>query len=75
MERLRRHVAVAMFFCVAAVIAGVVAQLALTDIRHGEADLRMEWRALQVSALFVAAALIYAAKTLRDVRSFLAALR
>lgn len=71
MEKLQRKVRVAFFLCVAAVAAGIVAQLALTDIFHGEADVRIEWRAVQIAGVIVAVALIYAAHTLSSVRAFL----
>ena len=41
-----------------------VSALALTDIGHGESDLRLEWRALQVAALLVLAFHIAALATL-----------
>lgn len=46
-----------------------LAHLALTDIHHGEGDLRAEWTAVQICALvilsFHAAALTTLARTLR----------
>lgn len=44
-----------------------VGALALTDIGHGEADLRQEWLALQVAALLVVAFHIGALATLRRI--------
>ena len=45
--RLRRRLAVALG-CLSCVSIAV-AHLALTDIYHGETDLSLEWRALQVA--------------------------
>ena len=44
--------------------AVVVAHLALTDIWHGEADVRLEWRALQLCAAVILASQIFTLTTL-----------
>ncbi len=44
----RRQAAVAFFLGIASLIAIFVSLLALTDIYHGESDLRQEWMALRV---------------------------
>lgn len=44
-----------------------ISALALTDIGHGEPDLRLEWRALQVAALLIFAFHVAALSTLRRV--------
>jgi hypothetical protein len=75
MEKLQRRIGVALLLCFAAVVAGAVAQLALTDIFHGEADVRLEWRAVQIADVVVATAVIYAAHTLFKVRAFLRSVR
>jgi hypothetical protein len=54
MKDLTRQIRITMGLGVLAVLAGVVAHLALTDIYHGEGDLTLEWRALQVCAVAVA---------------------
>lgn len=67
MTHLQRRARVAYVLCFAAIPAGVVSHLALTDIFHGESDLRLEWRVLQVSALIIAAALVASLLALRTV--------
>ncbi len=54
MKDLTRQIRITRALGVLAVLAGVVAHLALTDIYHGEGDLTLEWRALQVCAVAVA---------------------
>jgi hypothetical protein len=52
-------------------LAGLFSHLALTDIYHGEADVALEWRIVQLSAvvilLFVGSALITMGRTLKHV--------
>jgi hypothetical protein len=67
MHSLQRQIRVAIALCCVALLAGVAAHLALTDIYHGEADVHLEWRALQVAAIVVAAALLIALRTLTTV--------
>ena len=67
MHQLQRQVRVAFTLCLIAFAAGIVAHLALTDIFHGEPDVRLEWRAVQATGLIVAATLVYAARTLAKV--------
>jgi hypothetical protein len=43
------------------------AHLALTDIAHGEADVSLEWRVLQISAAAILAFQVVALATLRKV--------
>jgi hypothetical protein len=43
------------------------AHLALTDIAHGEADVSLEWRVLQISAAVILAFQVVALATLRQV--------
>lgn len=52
---------------VISLIAGAVSALALNDIGHGEADLRLEWRTLQVAAVLILAFHIAALSVLRRV--------
>jgi hypothetical protein len=52
---------------VISLVAGGVGALALNDIGHGEADLWLEWRALQVAAMVILAFHIAALSTLRQV--------
>jgi hypothetical protein len=64
MLKLQRQVRIASILCRVAFAAGVVGHLALIDIFHGETDVRVEWRALQIAGVVVAAALLLAAQTL-----------
>jgi len=49
-EGVKRHQAVVAFFLgIASLVAIFVSLLALTDIYHGESDLRLEWMALRIS--------------------------
>lgn len=72
MKDLRLHIRLTMALGALAVLAGVVAHLALTDIYHGEGDLSLEWRALQACAValagFVGAALLTLGRALRTLR-------
>ena len=61
MQDLQRHAHIAFSLCVAALLAGVVAHLALTDIRHGERDVRAEWLAVQIAAIVILVALLASA--------------
>ncbi|HSL81503.1 MAG TPA: hypothetical protein VLF66_01925 [Thermoanaerobaculia bacterium] len=69
MSDLRRQIRITMGLGALAVLAGVVAHLALTDIYHGEGDLALEWRALQACSVtvagFVGAALLTLGRALR----------
>ncbi len=48
-EGVNRHQAVVAFFLgIASLVALFVSLLALTDIYHGESDLRLEWMVLRV---------------------------
>ena len=67
MRHLRRRVRLAFALCLAALPAGLAAHLALTDIWHGEQDLRLEWWAVRVSALVVAAAVLASLRALHEV--------
>ena len=47
-------------------IAILAAHLALTDIRHGEADLTLEWNVLRMSFLIILAFHVTALRALRQ---------
>ena len=64
----RRLANIALVLGIASLIAGVVGALALTDISHGEADVTVEWRALQVAAIVVLAFHAIAIAALRRLR-------
>jgi uncharacterized membrane protein YozB (DUF420 family) len=44
----KRQVTIAFILGVASLVAVFVSHLALTDIYHGESDLRLEWMALRI---------------------------
>lgn len=62
-------VRVALAFQALAVVALGVAHLALTDIWHGESDLRLEWQVLQVAAAVILTASVVSIETLRRMRA------
>ena len=72
MRDLTQQIRFTMALGVLAVVAGMVAHLALTDIYHGEGELTLEWRALQVCAVavagFVGVALLTLGRALRTLR-------
>lgn len=45
-------------------VALVIAQLALADVFHGEPDLSLEWRALQLCALVILVTQVFTRRTL-----------
>ncbi len=44
----KRQVVIAFLLGIASLVAVFISHLALTDIYHGESDLRVEWMALRV---------------------------
>jgi hypothetical protein len=69
MRHVQRQARLAFVLCLAALPAGLVAHLALTDIAHGADDLRLEWGALRVAALVIAAAVVASLRALHGVLS------
>jgi hypothetical protein len=63
-RHLQRRARLAYALCLAALPAGVLAHLALTDISHGEPDVRLEWGIVRVAALVVAAAVLASLRAL-----------
>lgn len=61
-------VRIALALQVLALVAVGVAHLALTDISHGESDLRLEWQVLQVAGAVILTAAVFSIETLRRVR-------
>jgi len=59
-----RLVPISLIVSVCGLLALGVAHLALVDIRHGEADLRQEWIALQVTLAVVLISQVLAVATL-----------
>ena len=51
---------------IVSLVAILAAHLALTDIRHGEADLTLEWNVLRVSFVIVIAFHVTALRALRQ---------
>lgn len=69
MYALQRRVRLAIALCYAALLAGIAAHLALTDIFHGERDVHLEWRVVQLAGVIVVSALVFALRTLAQVRA------
>ena len=59
-----RWMKTSVFLCVLALIAVAVSLLALTDIYHGEADVRQEWNALRVGFAVILVSLVMTLVTL-----------
>ncbi|MHC4559587.1 MAG: hypothetical protein ACYS80_20020 [Planctomycetota bacterium] len=53
MNRFKTQIVVVMGFGILSLVAGLFGHLALTDIYHGEPDLTLEWRIVQVAALII----------------------
>ena len=51
----KRSIQVCLWACIVSILAILTCHLALTDIRHGEADLSLEWAVLQVGFLIIIA--------------------
>ena len=65
MQDLQQRARVVLALCLAALVAGALALLALTDIWHGEQDTRLEWLIVQIAAPVILAALLASAHFLR----------
>ena len=68
MNRLPRLTSISMVLGGAAFLAVVAAHLALIDISHGEADLRLEWTVLRVAFAVIVAAQAVGMYTLMRIR-------
>ena len=55
MKNLRLQIRVVIALGVVALLAGLFAHLALTDIYHGEADVTLEWSVVRICAVVFAA--------------------
>ena len=53
MSKMQSQVVVVMVLGILALVARFFAHLALTDIYHGEADVSLEWKIVQVAALII----------------------
>lgn len=60
----KRQVAIAFVLGIVSLLAVGIAVLALTDIQHGESDLRQEWLALRVCFALVFIFQVFALVTL-----------
>lgn len=69
MNKIKSHVVVVMVLGILALVAGFIAQLALTDIYHGEADTSLEWKIVQIASLiiflFICSSLVTFGRTLK----------
>jgi hypothetical protein len=72
MTTLEKQITFTMGLGVLSLLAGLLTHLALTDIYHGEADVTLEWRIVQLSALviltFIILALVTLGRALKHVR-------
>jgi len=72
MKKLKLQVTATIVLGFLTILAGIAGCLALTDIYHGEADLTLEWRVLQVAAgtilTFVISAQVTLGRVLKVVR-------
>jgi len=70
MTRRRTGIAVVMALGVVATLMGLLAALALQDIYHGEPDVIIEWRIVQLAALaigaFIVSAMVVLGRALRE---------
>jgi uncharacterized membrane protein HdeD (DUF308 family) len=71
LKSLNRQIWATVFLGSLVLVAGVFAHLALTDIFHGEQDLRLEWKIVQVAALVLFAFTLQTLFTLSRVMRFL----
>lgn len=55
---------ISFFLGILSVIALLVSHLALTDIWHGEGDLRLEWSVLQAAAMVIVLFQVFALVTI-----------
>ena len=67
MAGLKPRIKTAIVLGLVSLLAGVFAQLALTDIYHAEGDLTLEWNVLRVCALIFLVFIGYTLITLRRV--------
>jgi hypothetical protein len=70
MTRRQTGIVVVMALGVVATLTGLLAALALQDIYHGEPDVTVEWRIVQLAALaigaFIVSAMVVLGRALRD---------
>jgi hypothetical protein len=71
--KLRTSAVASLILGALSIFALIVCHLALTDIRHGEPDLSLEWKLVQISfaviIIFIIGALITCIKALKTVKS------
>jgi len=67
MKTLGKYIGFTRTLVVICLLAGVLSHLALTDIAHGEPDVKGEWAIVQVSAFLV---LLFIMSTLMTLRRF-----
>jgi hypothetical protein len=68
MVNLKMQINITMFFGALALLAGIFAHLALTDIYHAEGDLSLEWNVLRLCAVIFATFVISAMLVMRKLR-------
>lgn len=69
MKKMKSQVVLVMALGILAFVAGFFAHLALTDIYHGESDVSLEWKTVQLAALiillFIGSSLFMLGRTLK----------
>lgn len=67
MNNLKMYAKITIFLAGLSLVALLFCHLALTDIHHGEADLRLEWTILRVAAIIFVAFIVSTVLTIRQV--------
>ncbi len=67
MKKLKKYTSITLFLLLISCLALLCSQLALTDIYHGETDLRGEWTVVRIATIIFLAFIISAAITIRQV--------
>ena len=69
MNKMKSQIVVVMVLGILSLFSGFLAHLALTDIYHGESDVSLEWKIVQVAALimllFIGSSLFTFGRTLK----------
>lgn len=71
MRKLKIQIVVTMALGMLSLVSGLFSHLALMDIYHGETDVSLEWRIVQLSALVILTFIITALFTLNRARKAL----
>ena len=64
---LKNQIRLSIALGVLSLFAGLMGQLTLTDIFHGDGNLSLEWNVLRACAVVIAVFIVYALVTLRQI--------